>query len=197
MFYDFIGVTSSRETKYTYLITQSSKLSETKLQKSECNFIFAKNRLQYIATFLRPEPSSTLHPVKSDDTDELHDFLTYEKERAEIGLMFVPLGMSSARVLFSSHSLFINALSFKSQVGYIILPRDKNGNGHILQYTSKQSRRVTRSVLAAKVLALVSVLMRLSIFSMCCMNGAIGGYVLTHILALGHLQFVWQRTLEH
>lgn len=72
-----------------------------------------------------------------------------------MGSKFVPLDKRSSCVVVLSDASFAISPSFKSQIEYIILLGDKNGDCHILQYTSEKCRLITRSLMDAEVLALV------------------------------------------
>ena len=53
-------------------------------------------------------------------------------------------------------SSFGNTADLSSQIGYIVLLVDSTGRANILHYGSKRCRRVTRSVMAAELLSLVT-----------------------------------------
>ncbi len=57
-------------------------------------------------------------------------------------------------VLFTDAS-FANSDNLKSQIGFVLALADASGNANIIHYGSSRYKRVTRSVLAAEVHALV------------------------------------------
>jgi hypothetical protein len=75
---------------------------------------------------------------------------------ADRGLSFVALDLSGPLklVVFSDAGFNTNA-DHTSQIGYVIALVDQNDKANVIAYTSKKCRRVTRSVFASELLALM------------------------------------------
>ena len=63
------------------------------------------------------------------------------------------MDISDVSLVVFSDSSFANNEDLTSQLGYIVLLLGKNGTAHILNYSSRKKRRVTRSVLGCEVFA--------------------------------------------
>lgn len=71
-------------------------------------------------------------------------------------LVFRPLDLNSLRlVCFSDAGFVSHGDDYRSQIGFIIAMVDKNENANVVAFASRKCRRVTRSVLARELLALV------------------------------------------
>jgi len=68
----------------------------------------------------------------------------------------VKLDRTSLRVVLFTDASFGNTSDLSSQTGFVIALVDGNDNANIIHYGSKKCRRVTRSVMAAEILALVT-----------------------------------------
>jgi hypothetical protein len=71
-------------------------------------------------------------------------------------LIFCKLDVKSLHVVFYSDPSFANKLDLSSQIGGIILLKDKHGNAHVLHWFAKKYPRVTGSVLAAEIIGFVT-----------------------------------------
>ena len=74
-----------------------------------------------------------------------------------VGLRFVPLdtstlSSSTLRLALFMDASFANTKANKSQMGFVIVLCNSNGNANILHYGSSACNRVTRSVMAAELL---------------------------------------------
>lgn len=79
----------------------------------------------------------------------------YIIETATIGLSHVLLQMDKTRLFLFIDDSFGNVRKVRSHLGYIIVLADDNQYAIILYFGSNRCRRVTRSVMARKVHALV------------------------------------------
>jgi hypothetical protein len=70
--------------------------------------------------------------------------------------IFCKLDVKSLHVVFSSDASFAGNLSLSSQIGGIILLKDKHSNAHVLHWFSNKCPRVTGSVLAADIIGFVT-----------------------------------------
>lgn len=74
---------------------------------------------------------------------------------ANIGLKYVPLDKETVRLALFTDTSFANADNYKSQIGFVLVLTDASGNANIIHYGSSRCKRVTRSVMAAEVHALI------------------------------------------
>ncbi len=68
-------------------------------------------------------------------------------------LLFVPLDSQSIHIVGYADAAFANNSDMSSQLGFIVLLKDKYDNASIIHYGSWKCKRVTRSVLGAEVYA--------------------------------------------
>lgn len=149
-----------------YFITQEdhksklSKIAEQKIDKSE--FVAQRARGAYIAAVCRPDLTfgfaHASQIVNPDATafKALKKFIEHAKEQPGVGLKYVSIGTTTAKlVVFSDASFAFNA-DMTSQLGFVIALADRFENENILHYTSVKSKRVTRSVLASEHFAAVN-----------------------------------------
>lgn len=64
--------------------------------------------------------------------------------------------MDSLEVTLFTDAAFANREDQTSQIGFLIILNDKNGSCNIVHYGSQKCRRVTRSVMAAGILGLIT-----------------------------------------
>lgn len=70
-------------------------------------------------------------------------------------LTFIPLEISTARLIIVSNGSFANTRDLGSQLGHIILLPDDTGRANELNYGSNRCKRIVRRVMAAEVHARV------------------------------------------
>jgi hypothetical protein len=87
----------------------------------------------------------------------------------KINIIFCKLDVKSLHVVFYSDASFAGNLDLSSQIGGIILLKDKNGNVHVLHWFSKKCPRVTGSVLAAEIIGFVTAFDMASARAQCAM----------------------------
>lgn len=76
-------------------------------------------------------------------------------ETKEQGLDYVKLDIVIARIMLLTNESFGNTKDFRSQLGYLILMVNDNGDCNLLHFVSNRCKRVARSVIAAELFALV------------------------------------------
>ncbi|EED17146.1 hypothetical protein TSTA_022030 [Talaromyces stipitatus ATCC 10500] len=115
----------------------------------------------YIASVSQPEASFDLsfaaqitNPTK-DDIKSLNKRLQWQLDNAERGLHFVHLDLDSLRLVIFADSSFANNKDFSSQIGFVIVLADAANNANIVYWSSIKCKRVTRSVLASELYAMV------------------------------------------
>lgn len=126
------------------------------------DFISQRALAQYIGVNVRPDicaPVQLIAPGKNEVTDKdiksLKKTTKFLKETIEQGLTFVPLNLETMRLVLMTDASFANAQGMKSQLGYLIMLVDDEGNCNIVHYGSNRCKRVARSVMAAEIQALV------------------------------------------
>lgn len=70
-------------------------------------------------------------------------------------MKFVRLNMDTARFVLCTYASFANGRDLKSQLGFIVLLMDHTWNAKMQHHGSNRCRRVTRSVMASEMHALV------------------------------------------
>jgi hypothetical protein len=112
----------------------------------------------YLATVSQPEASFALSYAAQVTEPNWNDaqFLNrcLQHQIATKGINFVQLDEMSLRLIVYTDSSFANNRDHSSQIGYIVVLSDKDGNANLIQWQSVKCRRVTRSVLAAELYAL-------------------------------------------
>jgi hypothetical protein len=112
----------------------------------------------------RPDLSAPCQLLASAVAKEHPDEATYKSlnklvdiahNTASDRLTFVPLNPETLRVVLHTDTSFANADGMKSQLGFVIMLVDGKNNANIVHYASRRCTRVTRSVLAAELYALV------------------------------------------
>jgi hypothetical protein len=93
--------------------------------------------------------------INSEATKSNNDLHDYLKKTAKKNLIFCKLDVKSLHIVFYSDASFASRLDLSSQIGGIILLKDKHGNTHVLHRFSKKCPRVTGSVLAAEIIGFV------------------------------------------
>lgn len=85
----------------------------------------------------------------------LNKFIKLCRETPHLGLRIVPRKMQKIRVIVFADANFASNETLTSQLGFVICLADGKSNANIGHYSSFKSKRVSRSVLAAEVFALV------------------------------------------
>jgi hypothetical protein len=91
-----------------------------------------------------------------------NDLNNYLKKTVKRNLISCKLNVKSLHAVFCSDASFAGNLDLSSQIGGIILLKDKHGNVHVLHWFSKKCPRVTGSVLAAEIIDFVTAFDRAS-----------------------------------
>lgn len=140
-------------------IAKVQKICEDSVDQSS----FVSQRVQgaYIASVCRPDLTFGFAvSSKVVETDKiaarlLNKAINRCKSDEDLGLTFVQLDRKSIRiVVFADASIASNA-DLSSQLGIVIGLADNHNKANIVQYSSFKSKRVTRSVLSAKLFAVV------------------------------------------
>ena len=128
-------------------------------QKTYKYFCSVRGKLSYAASSTRPDISfatATLSQVTESMFNEKHFNLlnkTVKKLNTLNGIIFKPLDLSSLYIAGYADASFANNHDLSSQLGSVIILKDKYDNATIIQYGSWKCHRVTRSVLGAEIYA--------------------------------------------
>ena len=157
----FNGSQISRKKNNMYELKQSEMFGFEDPSTNE-EFVSIRAKLQYIAGCTRPDiagPVQILASESKNPTDEsfskLKKIIKYCKDSRNDGLQFIDLDISTMRILLFTDAAFANISDLSSQMGFLIALQDANGRCNIVHYGSARCRRVTRSIMAAELLALV------------------------------------------
>jgi hypothetical protein len=106
----------------------------------------ARGKVSWIATWTRPDaafamggPSQiTSENINSEATKSSNDLNDNLKKTVKRNLIFCKLDVKSLHVVFYSDASFADNLDLSSQIGGIILLKDKHGYVHVLLWFSKK-----------------------------------------------------------
>lgn len=143
-------------------IEQQEKLAALRQPKTPDQLVSTRAAMQYVGTCTRPDlsaPTQMLASLVDTPTASTYrtmsDLVCVGHSTSAEALHFVPLDEDSLRVVVVTDAAFANAEGFRSQLGFVILLVDKYNCANIVHYGSLRSPRVTRSVMAAELIALV------------------------------------------
>lgn len=160
----FNGAIISRY-QHNYTITQTEHIE--KLNRLDINnatnadFVAERARGAYIAAVCRPDVTYAFSAASQITKPEMKDFKVLNKtielmiKTKTQGLRFVPLDLDSIVMAVFVDAGFATNPDSSSQLGFIITLIDTHDHANIIHYGSIKSKRVTRSVLAAELFAMV------------------------------------------
>jgi hypothetical protein len=141
----FGGVQIGRDPDGTLLVSQEAyieKLSNIKadLHNDTPSMRIARSKVSCFATWTRPDAAfamgrlsqKTPENINSEATKSCNDLNDYLKKTVKRNLIFCKLDVKSLHVVFHSDASFAGNLDLSSQIGGIILLKDKNGDAHVL-----------------------------------------------------------------
>ncbi len=142
--------------------TQVEKLSTISTKEvSKDEFVSQRSRGAYIASVCRPDTSfgfgfaaQHVRP-ETKQARELNKSIEQILSAKDYGLKFVKLDIKTLYFAVFVDSSFANNPDFSSQLGYVLCLMDADNNANIVHYSSLKSKRITRSVLAAELYAMV------------------------------------------
>lgn len=80
-------------------------------------------------------------------------FIAHVLKSKELGIEVPQLDLESVVLEVYTDAALANNEDFSSQIGYVVVLKDRFGKANILEYTSKKCRRVTHSSLAGEIMA--------------------------------------------
>ncbi|KAI0997137.1 hypothetical protein K3495_g11048 [Podosphaera aphanis] len=115
----------------------------------------------YSASMCQPEASFNLsfaaqcvNPME-DNAKLLNQRFKWQINKNKRGLKFVPLDINSLQLLVFTDASFAGNKDLSLQIGYVIVMTDKYKNANIIHWSSTKCKRITRSVLASELDAMV------------------------------------------
>lgn len=142
-------------------VTQTSHFKNISKASSKDEYIAQRARGAYIATICQPQATFDLSQAAqiieptADQMKKLNTRLSLQKEYGEkSGLNFVKLNQSKLRLIAFSDGSFANNADFSSQIGFVIILADDH-HCNLIQWSSSKCKRVTRSVLASELYAMI------------------------------------------
>ena len=161
----FAGFNIARSEQSGYTVDQQfyyKRLEELSPEATFSDFASMRKKLAWLS-HTRPDclvDISQLNQVAKGEYDHepqkiikrINGTIRYLKSHLA-NISFPKIDLASARLIAYSDAAFANNSDLTSQLGRIILLCDANGNAAPLAFKSYKSRRVTRSVLAAEVIA--------------------------------------------
>ncbi|KHJ31172.1 hypothetical protein EV44_g4110 [Erysiphe necator] len=116
----------------------------------------------YIATVCQPEASFDLSRAAQtvspgiNEAALLNKRLKWQKINSRRGLKFIKLDNKSLKIIvFTDGSFANNKENMTSQIGYVICLADDKNRANIVHWSSTKCKRITRSVLASELYAMV------------------------------------------
>ena len=132
-------------------------------------YLEQRARGAYIASICQPEAAFDLSVAaqsqnpKDDDYIKLNSRLEWQMKNLHQGLRFVPIDLSTAKLMVFTDGSFANNQDLSSQLGYILTivnetPIDESFEiyGNLIHWSSTKCKRVTRSVLTSEIYGMVS-----------------------------------------
>jgi hypothetical protein len=124
----------------------------------------ARGKVSWISKWTRPDAAFamgrlsqiTTENINSEATKSCNDLNDYLKKTVNRNIIFCKLDVKSLHVVFYFDASFAGNLDLSSQIGGIILLKDKHGNAHVMHWFKKKCPRVTGSVQAAEVIGFVT-----------------------------------------
>lgn len=131
-------------------------------------YIEQRARGAYVATICQPEASFALSIAAQCQNPGKYEVIMLNKQlkwqigNKDRGIRFRPLQLESASLFVFVDGSFANNRDFSSQIGYVIVLANESSRetefimkGNIIHWSSIKCRRITRSVLASELYAMV------------------------------------------
>lgn len=169
----FNGCVLSLNANGTMSLTQNGQGKKLEMIDTSTDFkqqyVQQRARGAYIASICQPEAAFALSTAAQhqeptiDDAKALNNVIEWQMNNQDRGIQYIPLILSSAKVYVFVDGSFANNKDLSSQIGFeIIVANETAGNeeftinGNIIHWSSTKSKRVTRSVLASEIYAMVA-----------------------------------------
>lgn len=141
---------------------QEEKVTRLTVPTNEKDFASKREMAQYIGVNCRPDICAAIQLIapggeslKNSEYATIRKVIDHLQSDPPFGLTFVPIYLSTSRLVLFSDASFGNARKEKSQLAYVVILADKDDHENIIHYASTRCRRITRSVMASEIHALV------------------------------------------
>jgi hypothetical protein len=151
------------------VVIQKGQADKIQPANDAAQYVEQRARGAYIASICQPEAtfdySVAAQAVNPTDADlrQLNRRLQWQIDNNIRGLRFVPLDLSTAKLMVFADGSFANNRDLSSQIGYVIClvneevtPENFSITGNLIHWQSAKCKRVTRSVLASEIYGLVN-----------------------------------------
>ena len=171
----FNGTTIGLQDNNTLLMTQTrqcAKISQIDVTADiKTQYVRERARGAYVSSMCQPEASFALSRAAQsvdpdkDDVALLNKCLKWQKDNSTRGLTFIRLTPDELKLLIFVDAAFANNKDLSSQIGFVIMlaneRRSKDNEtitatGNLVHWSSTKCKRVTRSVLASELYAMVA-----------------------------------------
>lgn len=162
----FNGHTIVLEKDGCIAVHQTSHLAGVNMAEDLEGMISSRASLQYIGTCTRPDLAGPVQCLATElakpdapskqACNTLRSLVNIASESSDVGLKFVPLDEERLEVVVVTDASFAREPDLKSRLGYVIALTDGSGRANIVDWGSKRSPRVCRSVMASELLGLVA-----------------------------------------
>lgn len=149
--------------KGCWSIPQEDQIGDINIPSTHASAINTKAKFQYIACASIPDILSPVQLISSklQSVDQIAHrrsgkCIDDTKETKTFGIGYIFLPVKCLRRMLSTNSPFGTILDCSSQTGFIMLVANKYGNAYIFHHGVKKYRCITRIIIAAELLALVS-----------------------------------------
>jgi hypothetical protein len=144
------------------------KLVSKNTTVSKQQYVEQRARGAYIASICQPEASFDMSVAAqhkdpgNDDITCLNKRLEWQMANLDRGLTYIPLDLHTTKLFVFVDGSFANNKDLSSQIGYEIFLANETTTedtftmeGNLIHWSSTKSKRVTRSVLASEIYAMV------------------------------------------
>ncbi len=162
-----IHLTQERQCRNLHLVALKSvdlTSSRGKIRKAvtpKDQYVAQRARAAYIATMCQPEAAFDLSFAaqivnpKEKDAKALNKRIQWQIDNPTRGLHFVQLDLTSLKFVIFTDASFANNYDLSSQIGFVVTLVDSDGKANIIHWSSIKCKRITRSVLASELYAMV------------------------------------------
>jgi hypothetical protein len=151
------------------VITQKGQADRIELAGNKAEYVEQRARGAYIASICQHEASFdysvAAQAVNPSDANfkQLNARLQWQLDNQTRGLHYIPLDLTTAKLMVFADGSFANNKDLTSQIGFVIClvneevtPESFTITGNLVHWQSSKCKRVTRSVLASEIYGLVN-----------------------------------------
>jgi hypothetical protein len=153
----------------TLALQQKKQGEKLKITTNGQEYVEQRARGAYIASICQPEAAFDLsaaaqhkEPTK-EDIARMNKRIKWQMEHVDRGINYIPLNLPTVRLFVYVDASFANNKDLSSQIGYVIFLANEEREegsfimtGNMIHWSSTKCRRITRSVLASEIYAMVN-----------------------------------------